>query len=332
MTGPATSAPATEVTVIVVSYNHRDYVAEALDSIAAQTFPPRRIVVVDDASTDDSTEVIDRWIEGHAHLDVHTMFHRSNTGLCTSLNEALADVDTPLYTYLSADDRMLPHRLQAQLDRWEQRDSPSCAVYSNALRIDEHGQPLAPDYGTLNDWERVTSFEGRLHTELLKHNWIPAASVLLDTRAVRRVGAYNDEWFYEDHDLWLRLAATGDDILCVDQPLVAVRELRTSLGSTHFGADKPLHLAARLGILLDQCGVSDAGDAYIRDTAPHLALMLWRTGERPDLVARALALPGVSSSPRWQVRALLLRLGFAQEPRLLRRATAGVRRRRELGG
>lgn len=312
-----TTQEGSAVTVIVVGYNHGDFVEEALDSVLSQTVRPERLVVADDASTDDSVEVIRRWTAQHPTLDVATLFHRSNVGLCATLNEALAMVETPLYTYLSADDRMLPHRLEVQVARWHEHDPRPPAVYSNAFRIDRDGQRLAPDYGTLNDWENVRSFEGDVHADLLRHNWIPAASVLLDTAAVRRVGGYNEDWFYEDHDLWLRLLAATGDVRCVEEPLVEVRELSSSLGATTFGTDSPLHLAARLGMLLDQLGVSDEGDDYIREVAPHLAALLWRTGERPDLVARAMRVPGTDRTFGRRLRSTLLRLGFTTEPRLL---------------
>jgi len=326
MTHDHDSAP--DVTVIVVGYNHSAYVAEALDSALAQTYVPRRLVIADDASADGSVEVVRRWMEEHPGVGVRTIFHHTNTGLCAILNEALGLVETPLYAYLSADDRMLPHRLETQVARWLEEDRRPPAVYSDALRIDAYGCRLEPDYGALNGWDRVGSFEGDLHTELLRHNWIPAASVLLDTQAVRSVGGYNEAWFYEDHDLWLRLSAATAGIAYVDEPLVEVRELVSSLGSTGFGGDKPLHLAARLGILLDQFGVSEDGDAYIRQVAPHLAVLLWRAGERPDLVQRALRLPGLARRPRWRARSALVALGVTREPGLVRhlgRGRAGAR-------
>lgn len=317
MTGAQISDDAS-VTVVIVSFNHRSFVAEALDSVATQTLRPTRIVVADDASDDDSVEVIRRWVRDHEDLDVLEVFHDRNTGLCRLLNEALAQVDTPLYAYLSADDRMLPDRLNLQVGRWRDHGSTAAAVYSDARRIDEQGRRLAPDYGAANGWARIGELEGHLHTDLLHHNWIPAASVLLHTSSVRRVGGYNEAWFYEDHDLWLRLAAAGKELLCVDQPLVEVRELAGSLGSTGFGADRPHHLAARLGILLDQHGVSEEGDAYVANVVPHLASTLWRTGERPDLVERAFGLLAAGHDPRWLVRARMVDLGLTREPRVMR--------------
>lgn len=316
------------VTVVVVSYNHRSFVTEALDSVAAQTVQPTRIVVADDASRDDSVEVIRRWVQDHDDLDVVEIFHARNTGLCPILNEALARVDTPLYAYISADDRMLPDRLALQTRRWQDHRGTAAAVYSDARRIDEHGRRLAPDYSAAHGWDGVTALEGHLHTDLLHHNWIPAASVLLHAPSVRRVGGYNESWFYEDHDLWLRLTAAGDEFLCVHQPLVEVRELASSLGSTGFGADRPVHLAARLGILLDHHGVSKEGDAYIEDVVPHLATTLWRTGERADLVARAFGLLAAGRDPRWRVRARMVDLGLTREPRMAHWCRSALNRRK----
>lgn len=306
--------PDLEVTVVVVSYNHARFVAEALDSVVAQTTPPVQIIVVDDASPDDSVGVIEQWLSRHRHPDVRTVFHAANTGLARGLNEVLDLIATPFYTVMAADDRMLPTRLEKQVARW-QLHPDACAVYSNAWRITEDGQRLEPDYGTINDWAGVRALEGKVHTDLLRHNWLPAASVLLRTSSVRGVGGYNEDWFIEDHDMWLRLAATGADILCVDEPLVEVREVASSLGTTNFGADRPRHLAARLGILLDQLGVSEEGDAYIRSVVPHLASRLWRAGERPDVVARAMQTPGMDSPWRWRLTAALVGLGVSRDPR-----------------
>lgn len=85
----------------------------------------------------------------------------------------------------------------------------------------------------MHDWPQSEDLEGRIHTGLLRQCWIPAASVLLSTEAVREVGGYDERWFFEDYDLWLRLAAHGEFLL-VDESLVDFRERDTSLGSRRF--------------------------------------------------------------------------------------------------
>lgn len=313
-----------EVTVVVVSFNHARFVTETLDSISAQTYAPARVLVIDDASTDDSASIIDAWAKTtHRESDVH--LRSTNRGLCANLNDALARVTTPLYAYISADDRMLPQRLERQVQRWMNDGGEAVAVYSDALRIDGRGRRLTPDYGARNGWSGVPEKEGHLFEHLLRHNWLPAASVLVDTAAARSAGGYDDSLFYEDHDLWVRLARAGR-ILCVDEPLVEVRELDSSLGSTHFHDDGVKYQTARLHIMVKNFGVSPEGDSYLRHVMPVLAVRLWQAGSSHELVTQALALTSRRmATPGLAARLALLRMGFTGEPRMFRMA-------RRLGG
>ncbi|WP_340640868.1 glycosyltransferase [Nocardioides zhouii] len=319
-----TSGP--EVTVIVVSYNHASFVTETLDSIRAQTYAPSRVIVVDDASTDSSAEVIAEWVARNGGADIDLVMRAENQGLCRNLNDALATVDTSLYAYVSADDRMLPHRLELQVDRWVAGGGTAAAVYSDAHVIDEDGASTGEDWSQIQEWSQIGALEGRdLFDDLLKFNWIPAVSVLLNTEAVRAVGCYDDALFYEDHDLWLRLSRYGE-ILCVREPLVEFRGLTSSLGSTHFHRDDARYQAASLHILLKNYGYSAAGDEHLREVMPVLAIRLWSAGVAPDLVGRALALTARGrSTPGLTVRRLLLRAGVKREPALLRAARDRLR-------
>lgn len=307
------------VTVTVVSFNHSAYVTEALDSIAAQSYRPLRVIVIDDASTDNTANVIAAWTRS-SNLDVDVNIRSKNRGLCSNLNAALAQVTTPLFAYISADDRMLPDRLERQVTRWVDDGGTAAAVYSDAIRIDNNGGRLEPDYSVVNDWAHVPTISGDVYDHLLKHNWIPAASVLLNTAVVRMAGGYDEDLFYEDHDLWLRLARNGT-ILCVYEPLVEVRELTTSLGSTHFNATDVKYTAARLRIMLKNYGATDSGDEHLRQVMPVLAVKLWEAGLHPELARQALTLTARGcETPGLTARLVLLRAGVTREPRAFRLA------------
>lgn len=307
------------VTVVIVCYNHERFVEELLDSVLAQTRAPERVLIIDDASDDSSVARIESWLARHPEAGYELVVHPQNIGLCRGLNEALATITTPFYTYVSADDRMVAARLELLIDRWVGDGHRAVAVYSNARRIDEGGKLLQPDYRTLHEWPSDPgALEGNIHTRLLHQCWLPSASVLVSTEAVRTVGGYDERWFFEDYDLWLRLAAHGR-IICVDEPLVDFREVSTSLGTTRFRDDDAGFLAARVGILLKQVGVSDEGDAYIRVAMPPLAIRLWRTGEYRDLVVEALcAAMQVRPALGLGVRLALARVGVTREPGVLR--------------
>lgn len=315
------------VTVIVVAYKHAEFVTDALDSIAAQTLPPTRIVVVDDNSPDGTADVAARWLESHVGT-AELWRNTANKGLTRNLNEALAAVSTPLYTYMSADDRMHPDRLERQVQAWVDDGERASAVYSNAIRIDGSGQPLSPDYKAMHWPDDLSTLQGHIHSLLLQSNWIPAASVLLHTEAVKAVGGYTEKWFYEDHDLWLRLAACGTFLL-VDEPLVDFRELDTSLGHTKFNDRDTDFAASRVGILLDQLGVSAEGDRWARSLLPHRAMVLWRLGAHPELAAAGLRAGMVGPALGLRLRYLLIKLGVTREPAMIGRSASWVHRQRD---
>lgn len=273
---------AEQLTLVIVGYKHERYVTTLLESVEAQTMLPARILLVDDDPAGGTAEVAEQYLAESA-LRVEITRNQVNRGLCTSLNSALEGIDTEYYAYISADDWMLPTRIQHQFDAILAAPSTTAVVYSNAIRVDDSDRELDEDFKTAYDWPAHRT--GRVYTEMSAYNWLPAPSVMLRTQAVRDVGGYDPELFFEDHDLWLRLAV-GHDFLCVDEPLVAFRELGSSLGHQQFQTDNPRFVVAYLQILAKQLGISADIDADMLPRLWSLALRLWRIeGATPRVVA-----------------------------------------------
>lgn len=99
-----------DVTVIVPLHNYAQFVGEALDSVAAQTLGELDLIVVDDASTDDSLAVAEDWVRRHAARfnRVLLLKHAENAGLGPARNSAIERAETPFVLPLDADDRLLP--------------------------------------------------------------------------------------------------------------------------------------------------------------------------------------------------------------------------------
>jgi GT2 family glycosyltransferase len=102
-----------DVTLVVPNYNHAHYLAESLGSIAAQTRAPDRVLIIDDASTDDSIAVISRFIADHPSWEL--VHHSSNQGVVRGQNEAIAAVETEWIGFLGADDALHPTYLEKAL-------------------------------------------------------------------------------------------------------------------------------------------------------------------------------------------------------------------------
>lgn len=97
------------VSILIPCYNSERTVAEAIDSALAQTYPNVEVIVVDDGSTDDSTEVLASYGDRIRWKSI------ANSGACTARNEALKMATGTFIQFLDADDLLMPEKIERQL-------------------------------------------------------------------------------------------------------------------------------------------------------------------------------------------------------------------------
>jgi glycosyltransferase involved in cell wall biosynthesis len=124
----------TLVSVIIPCHNQARFLSEAIGSVLTQSYPLFEVVVVDDGSTDDTFEVAARYREVRCVRQV-------NQGLSAARNAGLEASKGSYLVFLDADDRLLPHALQAGLECLTAH--PECAfVYGHLQFIASDGSPL----------------------------------------------------------------------------------------------------------------------------------------------------------------------------------------------
>jgi GT2 family glycosyltransferase len=102
---------ARKVGVIIPSYNYGNFLAEAAESALRQTVPPDQILIVDDASTDD-TELIGRAVQ-ESHSDLVTFVrNETNLGIVGTFNKAVEMMETDYVVFLGADNRFVSNYLE----------------------------------------------------------------------------------------------------------------------------------------------------------------------------------------------------------------------------
>jgi glycosyltransferase involved in cell wall biosynthesis len=194
------------ISVIVPAYNRAGMLERALAGVAAQRpAQPAEVIVVDDASSDDTAAVARR-------LGARVIVHEANRGAATARNTAVAAATQPWLAMLDSDDEWLPHHLATL---WELRDG--CDLVAGAsLAVGGDGAP--PRYhGPLTRSPRALPSPAALYPE----NFIPASGVLVRRGAVLAAGGYRTDLRYaEDLDLWIRVIDAGRAVVT---PRVVVR-------------------------------------------------------------------------------------------------------------
>lgn len=189
-----------EVSVLVPSYNHARFIERTLRSIFAQTLRPRRLIVIDDGSEDESAEIIERVLRGCPFEN--RLIARENRGLCATLNEGLSLTDGEYFAYLGSDDIWLPNFLEEQVSLLEARPEAVLA-FSHACVIDA-------DDNIIDRTDNWTGFaDGRFLPRLLLGEIFSSPGVVYRRSALERVG-WNEDAVLEDYELYLNLCFEGE--------------------------------------------------------------------------------------------------------------------------
>lgn len=193
------SATSPTVSVIIPAYNAAKYVREALDSVFAQTFTSREVIVINDGSPD--TEDLERELNGYQ--EELRYLKQENRGAAAARNLGLRNASGEFVAFLDADDKWLPNFLEEQLEFLKSNNAD--VVYSDALLTGE-----SPSAGLT--FMEVQPSRGEVTPEslLALKVTVLTSTVLARKRPIFEVGLFHEALKRgHDFDLWLRLAKMG---------------------------------------------------------------------------------------------------------------------------
>lgn len=215
------------MTVLVPCHNYARYVGEAIESILEQSLPAREreIIVVDDASRDESWSVIQSY-ERHGVIAVR---HTENAGHIRTYHDAMSRARGAYVVLVSADDKAIDRdALRDQSDLLGQ-DSRIGLAYSDFAVIDADGRRLATKrIRTPSVLPGSVAFR-----RLLLENFIQHSGTMVRRECFEQTGGYDERLFHSvDWELWLRIAARAD-LGHIRRPLYAYRVHTRNMHHTH---------------------------------------------------------------------------------------------------
>jgi glycosyltransferase involved in cell wall biosynthesis len=204
----------TKISIIITSYNQKEYLRQAIESVLAQTLRPYEIIVADDCSSDGSVEMI-RGYEARYPGWVKGIYHPQNLGISANRNSAVAIAAGDLMAVLDGDDRYLPQNLASQVEALQTIPQAQCA-YSNLYRIDSLGNRL-----DIRDKQPRPSGDILVYVACAQMGLL--RSMLLPVVLARQVGMFNANFpKYDGYILHLQ-AARQARFAYVFEPLAEYR-------------------------------------------------------------------------------------------------------------
>lgn len=204
------------VTVICLCYNQAQFVQEAVNSVLHQTYRNIQLIVVDDASTDQSVEVIRELTDKHPLIEFISL--PNNVGNCKAFNEGLRKAKGEFLIDLAADDILLPMRVEKGVKALQTSGNEFGVQFSDAEIISERGNRI----GFHSDrFPHHTIPQGDIYKELIDRYFISPPSMMFTREVMQQLGGYDESLSYEDFDFWIR---SSRKFKYVYQPTVLVKK------------------------------------------------------------------------------------------------------------
>ncbi len=183
------------VSIIVPVFNRHSAIADALQSLLRQTFRQWEAIVVDDCSTDGTSQVVEEYTRKDARIRL--LRHAKRRGAQAARNSGIRAAQGRWMAFLDSDDQWLPDSLEARLGLAERQ---KVHVVHSECSVVQRGDIDARRFG-------VPPMEGRVYKELLRGPGPVFPSLLVSKEALTRIG-YLDEGItsYQEWDTAIRLA------------------------------------------------------------------------------------------------------------------------------
>jgi len=197
------------VSIILPTYNRAALIAKAVHSVLAQTFPDFELIIVDDASTDNSEDVIKHIADSR----IRYIVHEENRGGAAARNTGIKTAAGTFIGFQDSDDQWLPDKLAMQVRAFRSSGTGTGAVYTGCRRQEGPDMTYIPS-------QEIRQKSGDLRVQLLRGNFITLPSLLIKKECLETVGIFDERLLrLHDWDLLIRISMHYDFVF-IDEPLV----------------------------------------------------------------------------------------------------------------
>lgn len=212
------------ISVIMGIYNCGNTLAEALDSIIAQTYENWEIIMCDDGSSDNTLEVAENYVNRFPDK-IHLLKNEKNMGLNFTLNKCLKEAKGFYIARMDGDDISYPERFSEELKLFEV--NPEISIVSSPMELfDEEGV-----------WGRTSVKVSPQKRDFVKSTQFCHAACMVKKEAYDAVGGYSVDkklLRVEDYHLWIKMYQKGYIGMNIEKPLYKMRDDRNAQARRKF--------------------------------------------------------------------------------------------------
>lgn len=205
------------VSIITPCFNSSSHISKTIDSVLKQTYPNWELIVVNDASTDDSLDLLSDYAEKETRIKILT--NDKNSGPAVSRNNGIDVAQGKFIAFLDSDDVWASEKLQKQVEFM--LNNNYSLSFSEYILLDEKDNIIGQKKGLpyrLN------------YKKLLESNYIGCLTAMYDAEKLGKVYMPNI-LKRQDYGLWLKILKMIDYAYCIKEPLAYYRVRTSSVSS-----------------------------------------------------------------------------------------------------
>jgi glycosyltransferase involved in cell wall biosynthesis len=182
------------VSALMTSYNHERYISQAIESVLTQTFTDLELIIVDDASTDNSPRIIAQYQNKDPR--VRAFFHKNNLGIAKTANECQSMANGKFICFIGSDDLWVPHKLEKQVKILS--DNEDKVVWSEGAIINSEGISTGLSFSEMHKSKNKPK-SGSIYREIFDDNYIFGQSVIFKKEFWIKSGFCDELKFLSDY-------------------------------------------------------------------------------------------------------------------------------------
>ncbi|MBI9100221.1 MAG: glycosyltransferase family 2 protein [Spirochaetaceae bacterium] len=208
----------TKVSIITPIYNGADFIEDTALCLAKQTFTDYEWVVIDDCSTDDTKEVLQRLSDNDKRIKL--VFLQKNSGPIVARNKGMDDASGRFIAFLDADDIWVPEKLEKQLAFME--ENQTALSFTSFRKIDLEGN--------ITSRFRIPVPRKVNYAKLIESNCIPASSAMFDREIVGEMRQDSSKIISkDDFFFWLEMLKVCHTAMGMKEDLFRLRIHKKSI-------------------------------------------------------------------------------------------------------
>ena len=203
------------VSAIITTHNRSQLLLRAIDSVLSQSYKNLEIIVVDDASSDDTSKVMADVLTHHPQIQY--LRNETPKGACQARNWGIKEANGAFIAGLDDDDEWLPNRIETFVNYYD----PKYSIYgANDIIIFENGTEAIQRPQTIN-------LDDMLHKNVFGNQGF------IEKDRIVSIGGFDENLVAaQDHDMWLRLIEHFGEAKIIQEPLQKIYgDHRTTYGS-----------------------------------------------------------------------------------------------------